>query len=193
MSESLAHQFKSGFIVIAGAPNVGKSTLLNRLLGQKLAITSKKPQTTRNRILGILHRPQAQLIFIDTPGIHRSANLLNQRIVETALTAFGDVDLILILVDAQRADPEAEKLWTKALTRQRRPVVLALNKIDLVPKPQLLRLIQKWQTVHPFQAIVPISAKTGEQVDDLRDFVAADFATALFDREPEGAGERPPS
>ena len=91
MSESLAHQFKSGFIVIAGALNVGKSTLLNRLLGQKLAITSKKPQTTRNRILGILHRPQAQLIFIDTPGIHRSANLLNQRIVETALTAFGPV------------------------------------------------------------------------------------------------------
>lgn len=167
MTHTISENFKSGFIVIAGAPNVGKSTLLNRLLGEKLSITSNKPQTTRNRILGILHRPQSQLIFIDTPGIHRSGKPLNQRIVDTALSAFGDVDLILVLVDAQRPDPEAEQLWVKALAKQHRPVILALNKIDLVPKPKLLTLIETWHRVHPFQAIIPISAKTGTQVDDL--------------------------
>jgi GTP-binding protein Era len=167
MTEPIPDDFKSGFIVIAGAPNVGKSTLLNLVLGEKLSITSNKPQTTRNRILGILHRPKSQLIFIDTPGIHRSGKPLNQRIVETALSAFGDVDMILVLVDAQRPDPEAEKLWVQALAKQRRPVILALNKIDLVPKPKLLTLIEAWHTVHPFRAIIPISAKKGTQVEDL--------------------------
>ncbi|MGB5987595.1 MAG: GTPase Era [Desulfobacterales bacterium] len=167
MNDVIPDNFRSGFILIAGAPNVGKSTLLNRLLGQKLAITSKKPQTTRNRILGILHQPCSQLIFMDTPGIHPSAKLLNRRIVETALSAFGDVDLILILVDAQRPDPKAEQMWVQALGQHRRPVILALNKIDLIPKPRLLTVIQMWRAAVDFQAIIPISAKTGLQVQDL--------------------------
>lgn len=167
MPPGIPDNYRSGFIVIAGAPNVGKSTLLNRMLGQKISITSNKPQTTRNRILGILHRPAGQLIFIDTPGIHQARRPLNRRIVETALTAFGDVDQILILVDAQRSDPESESLWIRALDGQRRPVILALNKIDLVPKHRLLGQIERWNGIYPFRAIVPISAKSGDQVDAL--------------------------
>ena len=100
--------FKSGFIAIVGAPNVGKSTLMNRILGEKLSITSKKPQTTRNRILGILHRPDSQLIFIDTPGVHLARRLLNVRIVETAVAALGDVDLVLLIIDVATPDSISE-------------------------------------------------------------------------------------
>ena len=99
--------FKSGFIAIAGAPNVWKSTLLNQMLGEKISITSKKPQTTRNRILGVLHRLSSQLVFIDTPGIHKATGTLNKRIVDTALSALVDVDVVLIVVDVANTDPES--------------------------------------------------------------------------------------
>ena len=159
--------FKSGFVAIAGAPNVGKSTLLNQLLGQKLAITSKKPQTTRNRILGILHRPRAQLIFIDTPGIHKSSKPLNVIIVDTALAALGDVDLVLIVVDAAHTDESAETFLVKKLQSVKQPVVLALNKIDLIKKPLLLELIGRWSKAYPFEAIMPVSAILGQQIEEL--------------------------
>ena len=113
--------FKSGFITIAGAPNAGKSTLLNLLLGEKISITSKKPQTTRNRILGVLHRPKAQLIFYDTPGVFKAKDTLNIRIVDEALSAVGDADLILVLVDASHPDPNAERFLVKRIRRQSRP------------------------------------------------------------------------
>ncbi len=162
------HQdFKSGFVAIAGAPNAGKSTLLNRILGEKISITSKKPQTTRNRILGVAHRPKAQLLFFDTPGVFEAADQMNLRIVDAALSALGDADLILLVVDAARPIPSAEGYLVDCLKRQTAPVILALNKIDLIEKHQLLPIIQKWQKRHAFQSVVPISARDGTQVEEL--------------------------
>jgi len=159
--------FKSGFVAILGAPNVGKSTLLNRFLGQKISITSKKPQTTRNRILGILHRESAQLVFVDTPGVHKSKQPLNVRIVDVALGTLADVDLILLVADASAPDPESEKMLIKALQNTQTKAVLALNKIDLVKKPALLSQMETWHHTHPFEAVIPISARQGTQVDTL--------------------------
>jgi GTP-binding protein Era len=159
--------FKSGFVTITGPPNAGKSTLLNRLLGEKISITSKKPQTTRNRILGVLHRPGAQLIFYDTPGVFEAKDKLNIRIVDEALSAVGDADLILVVVDAAYSDLNAERFLVKRIQRQTRPVILALNKIDQVEKSTLLELIDKWSGIHTFEAVVPICAKDGTQVEAL--------------------------
>ena len=167
MSPKKTNDFKSGFVAIIGAPNVGKSTLLNKMLGQKLSITSKKPQTTRNRILGIANKPSVQFIFLDTPGVHQSKKPLNLRIVEIALATLGDSDLILMLVDASRPDPTSESLLLQALKNQTNPVVLAINKTDLVKKPVLLGQIDSWHKAYPFQAIIPISAKTDDQVEAL--------------------------
>jgi GTP-binding protein Era len=167
MTETQPKNFKSGFVAIIGAPNVGKSTLLNRLLGQKLSITSKKPQTTRNRILGIIHRPDAQIVFLDTPGIHRSNKPLNMRIVDIALSVLGDVDLVLMLADASQSDPDSEKLLMRALKKQKASVLLALNKIDLIKKPVLLEQISTWTKQYPFLSVIPISARHGDQLDDL--------------------------
>jgi GTP-binding protein Era len=134
--------FKSGYVSIVGAPNAGKSTLLNRMLKEKISITSKKPQTTRNRILGVL-------------------------IVDTALSALGDADLVLVVVDVSRPDPNAERYLVKRLKSQKQPVVLAMNKIDLIEKSGLLEIIAKWSSVYGFKDVVPISAQYGTQVEDL--------------------------
>jgi len=142
--------FKSGFIAISGAPNAGKSTLLNRMIGQKISITSRKPQTTRNRILGVVHGPSSQIVFIDTPGIHNTKSPLNVRMVDVAISAFGDADLILVLVDASRPDPASEELIIRQLGKQNQPVILALNKIDLVKKPVILEIIDKWAGIFLF-------------------------------------------
>jgi len=166
-------EFHSGFAAIIGVPNVGKSTLLNRMLGQKISITSKKPQTTRNRILGIVHRPACQIIFVDTPGVHKAHKMLNVRIVDVALTALGDADLILMVSDVAAPDPEAERFLTDKLRQQNKPAVLALNKTDLIKKALLLTQIEKWQRVFPFEAVIPVSAKNGFQVDVLIDTMAA--------------------
>jgi GTP-binding protein Era len=159
--------FKSGFVAIVGAPNVGKSTLLNRMLGQKISITSKKPQTTRNRIVGIVNRPGAQMVFLDTPGIHRAGKALNQRIVDVALAALADVDLILVMTDASAPDADAEQLLIKKLATHQTPAVLALNKIDRMDKAELLSRIDHWSRRHAFQAVVPVSALHGTQVEEL--------------------------
>jgi GTPase len=159
--------FRSGFIAIAGAPNAGKSTLLNRILGEKISITSKKPQTTRNRILGVAHRPGSQMVFIDTPGVHQARGELNLRIVDVALTALADVDFILLLADLKSPAPAAETLLIKALKKQNRPVVLALNKIDQVEKNAILPAIEAWAGRYPFQEIIPVSAKQGDGVAGL--------------------------
>ena len=160
-------QFRSGFAAIIGAPNAGKSTLLNRLLGEKISITSKKPQTTRNRILGIHHGPAAQIIFVDTPGVHKAKGRLNELIVETAVSAMADVDIILIVADISRHDQNSEEFILKHLNKEKRPVVLALNKIDLVTREKVLKGIDKWSGLYPFNAIAPVSAKNGSQVNDL--------------------------
>jgi GTP-binding protein Era len=159
--------FKSGYVAIVGAPNAGKSTLLNRMLGEKISITSKKPQTTRNRILGVLHRPDVQIVFIDTPGIFKAKDTLNLRIVDTALSAIGDADMILFVLDTANPDPTSEYFLVKRLQNQARPVILALNKIDLIKKIDLLGQIEKWSTEYRFDAIVPISATEGTQIEAL--------------------------
>lgn len=164
---------KSGFVGIAGPPNVGKSTLLNRILGEKISITSSKPQTTRNRILGIAHRPAAQIIFVDTPGVHGARKALNIRMVEAALSALDDMDVVLLVLDAAAPDPDAEKLLVKKLNQLKRPVVLSLNKIDLVAKPALLVLIDRWSRAVDFKAVIPVSARTGEQVPALLETLEA--------------------
>ena len=159
--------FKSGFITITGAANAGKSTLLNRVLGEKISITSKKAQTTRNRMLGILHRPQAQLVFVDTPGIHKPKGTLNTRMVNTAVAAMGDVDVILFIIDLDHRDFEAENTILKNLKAGGTPAILALNKIDLVVKQTILPVVEYWNKAYHFKAIVPLSAQNGDQVDDL--------------------------
>jgi GTP-binding protein Era len=159
--------FKSGYVAIAGTPNAGKSTLLNRMLGEKISITSKKPQTTRNRILGVLHRPDVQIVFFDTPGVFEAKDKLNVRIVDAALSAVGDADLILVVIDVAQPNPNAERFLVKQLLSQTKPVVLALNKIDLVDKSILLQSIDKWSKSFAFEDLVPISAKEGIQIDEL--------------------------
>ena len=159
--------FKSGYVSILGAPNAGKSTLLNRMLGEKISITSKKPQTTRNRILGVLHGSKSQMVFFDTPGVFEAKDKLNVRIVDAAFSALGDADLVLVVVDVSRPDPKAERYLVKKLKNQNRPVILALNKIDLIAKSAMLEIIDKWSTVYGFKEVVPISARLGTQLDDL--------------------------
>ncbi|MBN1932862.1 MAG: GTPase Era [Desulfobacterales bacterium] len=159
--------FKSGFIAIVGAPNVGKSTLLNRILGEKISITSEKPQTTRNRILGILHRNNAQLVFVDTPGIHKAKRTLNVRIVDIALSALADVDIILLVIDASKQDMNSEQILMQKISHQKTPIILAINKIDLIKKPTLITLIDKWSKEYSFKDIIPVSAKNGTQVEKI--------------------------
>ena len=172
-TEDAPRGHRSGFVGIAGPPNVGKSTLLNRILGEKISITSPKPQTTRNRILGIAHRPRAQIIFVDTPGVHGARKALNIRMVEAALAALDDMDAVLLVLDAAAPDPAAERLLVKKLGQLRRPVVLALNKTDLVAKPALLAMIARWSRAVAFESLVPVSAKTGDQLPALLEALEA--------------------
>ncbi len=157
--------FKSGFIAIVGRPNVGKSTLLNAIVGEKLAITSRKPQTTRNRITGILNTGDGQFIFLDTPGIHDAKTPLNRCMVKAATSAFGEVDLILLLVEADRGLDPGDGLILEGLRSSAVPVFLVINKVDLVEKPKLLPLIDRFRGLHDFREIVPVSAATGDGVD----------------------------
>jgi GTP-binding protein Era len=159
--------FRAGFVSLIGRPNAGKSTLLNRLVGQKLAIVSPRPQTTRNRITGILHRPDAQIVFVDTPGLHTGGGKLGEFMLQTAQRAVEDVDVVCLVVDAtDRAEPD--DLVLAALRGYAGTTVCALNKIDRVqPKAALLPLLQRWQAAHPFRELVPISAADGTGCDRL--------------------------
>ncbi len=163
----MTNNFKSGYVAIAGAPNAGKSTLLNRLLGTKISITSKKPQTTRNRILGVVNQPESQMIFLDTPGVHQTTAKLNAKLVETALSAIGDVDVVLLMIDVSSPDISSEQFLVEKLKNQKRPVILALNKTDKVKNPELLLCIDNWSKAYDFKCIVPVSAKHGDQVETL--------------------------
>ena len=167
MDKKKPEEIQSGFVGIIGAPNAGKSTLLNQVLGQKISITSKKPQTTRDRILGIINRPLSQIIFVDTPGIHKSTNLLNRRIIDQAMMALEDVDIILFMVDAVNRNYSAEKLIISQLNKTKKQVVLALNKIDLTKKAQIYTLVEEFQKMYDFKAIIPISAKKNIQIKNL--------------------------
>jgi GTP-binding protein Era len=159
-------KFHSGFVAIIGRPNVGKSTLLNHIVGQKIAITSPKPQTTRNRILGIQNLENAQVLFVDTPGIHEAHSPLNRYMVDQARSAALDVDVVLWLVEADRP-VDTDPMIPRLLEKSTRPVLLVINKIDTIPKDKLLPLIAAYSKICPFASIVPISALKGDGVEAL--------------------------
>ncbi len=159
--------FKSGFISILGRPNVGKSTLFNRILGEKIAIVTKKPQTTRNRILGIKHVEEGQMIFLDTPGLHRGRSALNQRMVQTAIASSQEADVLLFVIEATSPLIEENRQMIESLKGSKGVPFLIINKIDCVRKEKLLPIIDQYQKLHPFQAILPISAITGEGIEIL--------------------------
>jgi len=158
--------FHSGFVAIIGRPNVGKSTLLNQILGQKIAITSNKPQTTRNRILGIHNLDDAQILFLDTPGIHAARDRFNRYMVDQAVMACDDVDLILLLVEAGTGRG-MDKQIIDILKRTRTRVMLVINKIDTVPRTELLPQLEAFSRQYEFAELVPVSAQTGEGVEHL--------------------------
>ncbi|MGB2591898.1 MAG: GTPase Era [Candidatus Acidiferrum sp.] len=159
--------FRSGFVAIVGRPNAGKSTLLNRLAGQKLAIVTSKPQTTRNRIQGIVTRADGQIVFIDTPGLHSPDSALGRQMMREVAAAVEGIDVLLLIVDASRALPHAEEQLIERAKRFSGKTILALNKVDGLPKQKLLPLIGAYSKAFEFSAIVPISALRGAGCDEL--------------------------
>ena len=157
--------FLSGFIAIIGPPNVGKSTLLNHILGTKLAIVSPKPQTTRNRTIGIYHGEGFQMVFVDTPGIHKTLTALHKSMVKSALAAFQEVDILLLMIGTDRPDDPEISSIVGNLKRIKKPCVLAVNKIDIYPKEHLLPIIERYRQLCLFDVIIPISALKGDGVD----------------------------
>jgi GTP-binding protein Era len=158
---------KRGFVALVGRPNAGKSTLLNRLVGEKLAIVSDKPQTTRNRIVGVRRYPEGEVVFIDTPGIHRPLHRLNVRMVDAALESLRDADVVVAVVDAAEPPGAGDRFLMDTVRKLRVPRVLALNKADLVAKPVLLPRMAAYHESPGFADIVPVSALTGDNVDRL--------------------------
>lgn len=161
------NNFKSGFVTLVGRPNVGKSTLMNRMIGQKIAITSSKPQTTRNRIQTVYHDERGQIVFLDTPGIHKAKNKLGEYMVNVAESTFKEVDLVLWLVEATTFIGQGERYIAEELKKSAAPVILVMNKIDTVKKEELLVCIDAYKDILDFAEIVPVSAKTGESVEHL--------------------------
>lgn len=162
-------KFRSGFVAIVGRPNAGKSTLLNRLVGQKVAIITSKPQTTRNRIQGIVTRPEGQIVFIDTPGLHSPDSALGRQMMHEVAAALEGIDVLLLMVDAARTPPHADDFLLERAKRFSGKTILALNKVDGLPKEKLLPLIEVYSKVFEFAAIVPISALKGTGTDGLVD------------------------
>jgi GTP-binding protein Era len=169
---------KSGFVSFIGRPNAGKSTLINRLVRSKVAIVSDKPQTTRTRILGVRNYPDAQVVFLDTPGIHRPLHRMNVRMVDTALETIGEVDVLGLVVDVSERMGHGDRYVLDLVKGAKIPVFLVLNKIDLIRKSKLLPLIEGFSKEGLFAEIVPVSAETGENVDRLE--------RAIIERLPEG-------
>ena len=160
-------KFKSGFVTLIGRPNVGKSTLMNNLIGQKIAITSSKPQTTRNRIQTVYTDEVGQIIFLDTPGIHKAQNKLGEYMDSVAERTLSEVDVVLWLVEPTTFIGKGEQHIAKLLETTRTPVILVVNKIDTVEKGELLPVIDKYKDIVDFKACIPVSAVTGENKDDL--------------------------
>lgn len=161
--------YKSGFVSLVGRPNVGKSTLMNRIIGQKIAITSNKPQTTRNRIQTIYHDDRGQIVFLDTPGIHKAKNKLGEYMVNVAERTFNEVDVILWIVEATTFIGKGEQHIAEQLKNAEIPIILVMNKIDTIRKDELLECIDAYKEILEFSEIVPVSARTGESVDHLVD------------------------
>jgi GTPase len=174
LSEETSPGFKAGFVALVGRPNAGKSTILNGALGEKLAAVTPKPQTTRERILGVLTTAGYQMAFVDTPGYHRPKRELNRYMVREAIRALSEVDAVALVVDATTEFGEEDKALLEEIAKAEKPAVLALNKIDrLKDKSQLLPMISAWSARHPFAAIVPISASRKDGVDRLLGELAA--------------------
>jgi GTPase len=169
---------KSGFVSLVGRPNAGKSTLLNRLVGSKLAIVSDKPQTTRTRILGVRNYPDAQVVYLDTPGIHRPLHRMNVRMMDTAIDAMKQVDLVGLMVDVAEAPGKGDRFVLDLVKSVEPPVFLLLNKVDLMKRSRLLPIIDRYGQMDRFAEIIPISAATGENVDRLEQ--------VILNRLPEG-------
>lgn len=163
----MEQKFKSGFVTLVGCPNVGKSTLMNRIIGQKIAITSNKPQTTRNRIQTVYHDDRGQIVFLDTPGIHKAKNKLGEFMVNAAESTFKEVDLVLWLVEATTYIGQGERHIAQELKKSSAPVILVMNKIDKVRKDELLECMNAYKDILDFAEMVPVSAQNGENVDDL--------------------------
>lgn len=160
---------KSGFISLVGRPNVGKSTLLNALIGKKIAITSNKPQTTRNIIQGIYTDSEVQMVFVDTPGIHKPKNRLGKVLNKQAYFTINDVDVILFLVDITESLGSGDKFILEVLKNANKPVILVINKIDLLPKEKILEKISEYKDLYNFEEIVPVSAIKKDNIDRLRE------------------------
>src|ERR1700691_1984590 len=160
--------FRAGFVAIVGRPNAGKSTFLNRVVGQKVAIVTAKPQTTRNRIQGIVTTPTGQIVFIDTPGLHEADSALGRQMMHEVAAALEGIDVLLLMVDASLPLPYADSLLLEKAKRFRGKTILALNKVDRLPKAKLLPLIDTFQKAFEFAAIVPISALKGTGVEPLQ-------------------------
>jgi GTPase len=169
---------KSGTAVIIGRPNSGKSTLLNAFVGQKVSIVSDKPQTTRHRIIGVTTEARGQIVFMDTPGIHKPAYSMNRRMLHNVYEGLQDVDLVMLMVDASIAFGAGEKFVLETIKKAKAPTFLLLNKIDSIPKQRLLPVMQRYAEAYNFLEIIPISAKMGENLDLLRD--------KIFEYLPEG-------
>jgi GTP-binding protein Era len=174
----MSEPFRSGFVCLVGRPNVGKSTLLNRLVGRSIAITAPKPQTTRNRIMGVLHGPASQVVLVDTPGIHEARLPLNRRMVAYATAALQEADLVLVLVEPGVPPGAEDQLVLEHVRRAGRPAFLVLNKIDAAPQAEVLATLQAYGTLGLFAELVPISARTGHNVERLLRLV--------LERLPEG-------
>ena len=175
---------KSGFVSLLGRPNAGKSTLLNVIVGQKLAIVSDKPQTTRTRVVGVKNYPDGQIVFVDTPGVHKPTHRLNVRMVDIALESMREVDVLALVVDASVTLGKGDRYMLDLLKEAKQPAILVLNKVDLVAKHKLLPIIDHYRREHPFVEIVPASATDGTNVDVLEKL----FLQYL----PEGAPLYPP-
>jgi GTP-binding protein Era len=171
-------KFRAGFVAIIGRPNAGKSTLLNRYVGQKVAIVTSKPQTTRNRIQGIVTRPEGQIVFIDTPGLHEAHTVLNRQMMREVAAALEGIDVLLMMVDASATQPHADQLLLDKAKRFEGKAILALNKTDRVPKPKLLPLLEAFSKAFPFAALVPVSALKGNGCEEL--------LAEIFKQLPEG-------
>jgi GTP-binding protein Era len=168
----MTENFRSGFVALIGRPNVGKSTLMNKILGEKVAITSNKPQTTRNRIQGIHTDEQKQIIFLDTPGIHKPKHKLGEYMVHVAMNTMNQVDVILYLIDITQGFGAGEEYIINSFKKTNTPVILVLNKIDLLPKEEILGIIAQYQDKYSFKEIIPVSAFKGENVDRLLHYLS---------------------
>ena len=165
------NSFRSGYVSIIGRPNVGKSTLLNQLVAQKVAATSNRPQTTRNKITGVVHLTGAQIILVDTPGIHATKRTLNEMMVQASLSTYTDVDLILVLIDAVEGFLPEDEFVLKSMEHATVPKILVINKIDLVEKPNLLTLFAEANNKSVFKEIIPVSALKDDGMELLKDLI----------------------